>query len=132
MNWADCLKLDVATEIVKLWNKPCENAYTWLVKNHPDQLLTLINSGMLEPYELTYAAEEVGNIANSDIVRATLIPLLSHFSAVVREGAVFGLYNHLNEQVVDILNKMIKSDESLYVKFAIDDLFDECKLKRTT
>lgn len=43
---------------------------------------------------LSFAAEYLGMHAPSDIAAPVLLPLLSHATPVVREGALQGLYGH--------------------------------------
>lgn len=77
------------------------------------ELLELIKSGRLEPCDLTYAAEIAGNRTDdSEAVRATLLPLLEHEDAVVREGALYGLANHLDDVACGRLRDVTRRDRS--------------------
>lgn len=69
-----------------------------------------------DPSELTYAAERVGDWADSALVRATLLPLLDHTSAVVREGAIIGLSNHVDRIVRSRLLRLAVDDPNSAVR----------------
>ena len=60
------------------------------------ELAQLIQSQQLAAADLTFAAEILGNSKDHELVRTVLTPLLSHVEAVVREGAIYGLTNHLD------------------------------------
>ena len=93
-------------------------------KEAPD-LVALVTSGALPPSQLTFAAEAVGRINNSVLVRDTLLPLLKHASAVVREGAIYGLSNHLDDDARDVIKLIAQSDPSLGVRAAAAELLDD-------
>ncbi len=80
---------------------PCRNEFERLQNEYPEILLDWVNSGELAPYDLTFAAETLGEIPEALPV---LLDLLKHDSSVVREGALLGLYR---------------------LKWLIDDKFDE-------
>ena len=79
----------------------------------------------LRPSRLTFAAEAVGLQADSVLVRATLLPLLNHVSAVVREGALYGIANHLDDAVLVVVRKLADDDPSPGVRQAAMDLLYE-------
>lgn len=84
-----------------------------------------IQHEQLEPARLTFAAEEIAELADSDLVRKTLLPLLQHGSAIVREGAIRGLVWHLNEEVRATLAAIAESDPSNGVRTAAEDVLSE-------
>ena len=51
----------------------------------------------LRPSDLTFVAEALGRLQDSDNARSVLIRLLGHEAALVREGAIYGLSHHLND-----------------------------------
>jgi hypothetical protein len=101
------------------------NDFNWMASNDPDKLLAMIKEGQLRPSKLTFAAEAAGLIENSGPVREALVPLLQHESPVVREGAIYGLSNHLNNNVLTILMFIAQEDSSPAVRQAAADLLDE-------
>jgi hypothetical protein len=99
----------------------CEDLFLRLAKEDPHQLADMINNNALKPYDLTYAAEYLGAECNdSNLVRKTLVPLLDHPEAVVREGALIGLNqtrlydedDHIDEATEKIIEKMSSDDPS--------------------
>ena len=71
---------------------PCEATFEYLAENYPYWLIVLIQSKSLNDAELTFAAEAVGSVNKSPyLIILTLLPLLHHRSAVVREGAIYGI-----------------------------------------
>jgi HEAT repeats len=67
----------------------------------------------------------VGLLTDSVVVRETLLPLLRHESAVVREGVIYGISHHLNDEALAMLRKIATLDSSPAVRNAAADLFDE-------
>jgi HEAT repeat protein len=83
-----------------------------------DQLADLIETGTLADSDLTFAAEELG-AHDSPRVRAVLLRLLEHPSAVVREGAIYGLARgDLTDDIAAALTKLAKLDTSDGVRSA--------------
>jgi hypothetical protein len=117
----DELSPTVAVEISRQWSEPCEAVFEFLAENHPPQLLKLIASNRLRATDLTFAAEIAGRLADSTAVRRTLLPLLSHADAVVREGAIYGLAPHADQTVRSELARLSASDPSPAVRQAATD-----------
>lgn len=76
--------------------KPTKDEFRCLATKHPDQLVLWIKSGTLQPTALTFAAEALGTAEDSTLVVDCLLSLLEHPSSVVREGAIYGLTDHLD------------------------------------
>jgi HEAT repeat protein len=95
-----------------------------LARNDPDELLRLLKRTDLDPVELTWAAERVNQIEDSDAARAALLPLLTHPEAIVRQGAVFGLHRHVDAAVRAVLKEITRSDPSPSVRDAAHDALD--------
>lgn len=113
MTWFSTLNPKTHKDLSK-WEAPCEDACKFLQQKYPEQLLALISSDKLDNKVLSFAAElanELGT-AFSDGVRKVLIPLLSHSSPDVREGAVYGLTERHSNSVVrfKILEMSSKDD----------------------
>jgi len=70
----------------------------------------------LPPFVVGILAEDAGGSNRSPLVRATLEPLLSDESAYVREGAVLGLYAHLDPPLTETIGAISKSDPSIAVR----------------
>lgn len=73
------------------WAGPCEAAFLTLRAVYPGALLTWVRSGFIPPRDLTYAAEILGTY-RAPGVEPILVELLEHEEAVVREGALLGLW----------------------------------------
>lgn len=88
------------------------------------ELASLISSGTLEPFDLTFAVEHFGKIAFDDptLARQILAPLLKHPDAVVREGVLYGLDGHLDEAIQREVFLMASNDPSKGVRQAAADL----------
>lgn len=115
----------VAHAVASRWKEPCEGAFEFLALNHAEQLLRLIALEKLAPADLTFAAEIAGRLADSDAVRRTLVPLLDQQEAVVREGAIYGLTRHLDQEVRERLLELAAKDPSAAVRTAAADALDE-------
>jgi HEAT repeat protein len=67
----------------------------------------------------------VGRIAADALVQRILTPLLDHSDAIVREGAIYGLRGHENEEIHARLTRLATSDASWEVRqVAADALAD--------
>lgn len=107
------------------WGVPCEGAFEHLLAIAPGQLAILIELGGLRHTDLTFAAEVFGGHVDSELVRRTLLPLLRHEEAVVREGALYGLGNHLDAASRLEVQRVIEADASPGVRQAAKELLDE-------
>jgi HEAT repeat protein len=116
---------DAAYELRLRWKEPCEGAFEYLRKIYPDELFRWIRSNKLRPTDLTFAAEIAGRSVASEAVREHLLPLLRHPNRSVREGAVYGLREHMNEDVMKALQAVAEKDESAAVRGAAADALDD-------
>lgn len=103
----------------------CEALFEFLARRFPADLLQLVRGNVLTPPALTFAAEIAGGTSNDAAVRDALIPLLRHESALVREGAIYGLRNDVHLTVKDTLKDLAERDPSLGVRQAASDVLDE-------
>jgi HEAT repeat protein len=117
----DELRPDAAADLADRWSEPCEAAFEFLAENYPPELLKLIGSDRLRGTDLTFAAEIAGRLSDGAAVRRTLLPLLMHDDAVVREGAICGLAQHGDETVRAALIRHSASDPSPAVRQAATD-----------
>jgi hypothetical protein len=117
----DDLSDQAARAIVSRWNRPCEGAFELLALRFPRDLVKLISGDRLKPADLTFAAEALGRSNLGWVVRRALKPLLRHDSAVVREGAIYGLQKHVDADVRADLEMLAKSDSSAGVRSAAED-----------
>lgn len=99
-----------------------------LARSQPKLLIALIESGCMDYYDLTYAAESAGRVEDPSIVVPTLLNLLDHSNAVVREGAIYGLSMHLDgvmrTMIRERLEIVIRDDGSESVKIAAASAID--------
>jgi hypothetical protein len=121
----DELSDDATRAVITRWNRPCEGAFELLALRFPHDLVKLIGHGHLEPADLTFAAEALGRSNMGWLVRPTLKPLLHHASAVVREGAIYGLQRHIDTGIRATLETLAKSDPSAGVRSAAEDALAE-------
>lgn len=114
MSWYS--KLDPKThETLSKFKKLGVAALEVLKEQFPDQLIVLIEAGDLSEADLSFAAELLGELNSdfSDKVRRVAIPLLSHSSPSVREGAIYALEGvHSNSVVRFKLLEMSSKDTS--------------------
>ena len=121
----DTLGPQLGARIFHRWSRPCEAMFEYLAENYPTALVQLVQDGALRYTDLTFAAEIVGRLDDSPVVRKTLEPLLSHREAVVREGAIYGLGNHLNDDSRNLLRFLFRQDNSPAVRSAAADALGE-------
>src|SRR5690606_30816822 len=93
----------------------------YILEKDPRQLAVLIKSDALHSSELTFAAEIMGRCGDSNLVRQTVGPLLRHAAAVVREGAIYGLVRHLDDDLLAELSNLKSNDPSAGVRTAAGD-----------
>lgn len=116
---------ELGREVERQWPAPCEAAFECILQRSPSQLAMLIAAGDLTAADLTFAAETLGRSLDGELVRGALVPLLGHTSAVVREGAVYGLSRHLDVGVRDQLIALASCDPSPGVRTAARDALCE-------
>lgn len=103
-----------------------------LAKNNPNLFIELIISEKLNPSSLTFATEILGTI-NQDKVIPILINLSKYDSNLVREGAVYGLENFIDNKIVfDRLKEMAEEDQSPGVRDSADDVLNNIFIISTT
>lgn len=101
-----------------------ERYFNYLATNDPFRLASIINSGSLKNSQLTFAAEALGHATDRMVVITTLTALLRHPSAIVREGAIYGLQSHLSSEVHEQLRILADSDPSAGVRAAAIETLD--------
>ena len=106
------------------WERPCVAMFEYLADVDPVRLVRLIESGSLEPADLTFAAEAAGR-SPGEIVVESLLRLLSHSAAIVREGAAYGLSRHRTSEVDERLREMAKGDGSPGVREAVAQILED-------
>ncbi len=104
------------------WSKPCEEVFEFLSQENPESLAKVIQEESLDASDLTFAAEHMGNCEDTALVKKILFPLLDHNDALVREGAVYGLANHLDSVVKYKLFNISKVDKSTTVREAASNI----------
>lgn len=102
---------------------PSEALFERLASDDPPRLLALLASD-LEPAMLTFAAEIAGRELSSEDVVPPLMALLRHPSAVVREGAIYGLAHHPRDDVDRELLRLGADDPSTGVRTAANDVLE--------
>ncbi len=79
-----------------------------MIANAPMALLDAIAARHLEGSALSFAAEIAGEYTDSAAVRRVLLPLITdgNLPPPVREGAIYGIGRHLDEQVTATLQRV--------------------------
>lgn len=109
---------------VEACKDPSEEKFERLAGESPKTLAALLQVRLLRPSDLTFAAEAAGKVADSTLVVRPLFLLLNHPSPLVREGAVYGLSNHLSEQVIERLREVAERDPSPGVREAAGEALE--------
>jgi hypothetical protein len=118
----DALPASAFRQVIKRWSVPCDAAFEWLAHHQPQALLDLIESQQLQTADLTFAAEIAGTIDDAASVRRTLLPLLDlRYDSVVREGALYGLANSLDQAARNRIAQVAAGDPSEAVREAAHD-----------
>lgn len=107
------------------WSKVCQNMLELLALSFPQDLANLLTSGELDMVGLTFGAEYMGKVQDEILVRDTLLPLLSHPSAIVREGAIYGVQNHMSQEIMQKLQSIAQTDLSPTIRQTARDALDE-------
>lgn len=101
------------------------NSLEALMHSNPDEFIRLLNSGEVEPYILTYAAENAGQLPLA-VCLETLNKLSTHSHILVREGAIYGLACHSeDERVQAILDNMAQNDTHHEIRKLAEDVLDD-------
>lgn len=113
-------------EITADWRGP---SFKTLAIDDPMTLIALVAKEHLAEHDLTFAAEALGSLADVSTAMKLLTGLARHSSAVVREGAVYGLSRHLsNSTAVSAariaLVRLSKDDPSPGVREAATEALD--------
>ncbi len=101
-------------------SNPCERSFETLAKLLPEALAVWLTE--LRDTDATFAAEALGKCEDSELVRRTLRPLLEHPSPIVREGALYGIGQHVDEGITQIIRDMCEQDVSRGVRIAAADV----------
>lgn len=92
-------------------------------KENPDKLISYLSDPLAENWALTFAAEIAGKSLASNEVIEPLLNLLNHISPLVREGTIYGLYNHINVKgVIEKVKELSEKDTSAGVREAALEL----------
>jgi hypothetical protein len=86
----------------------------------------------LSPTQLTFVLEEIGiKIKKTSTVKFLLFPFLLNNNSCVREGAVLGLANHIenDKKIEKKLKQILSKENSIGVKQTIEDVLFYIKAK---
>ena len=113
----------LAAECYARFERPCEALFEYLAVYSPEGLLTIVQKGKLEPYDLTYAVRAFSSVLPNPLIKQELMRLTEHAVMYVREGALFGLSAYLSENdVVRRIEHLSKADASPGVKEAAAEI----------
>ena len=105
--------------------EPTEKEFLRLAHESPARLVSWIEDGTLQPAQLTFAAEALGEAQAFEQAVPCLLRLLSHPSSVVREGAIYGLASHMdNPGVRNRLMDVAKDDPREGVRKAASEALE--------
>ena len=112
-------------QVLPDWRGP---SFKTLAKEDPARLLALVAEDRLAEHDLTFAAEALGLIENSSLATELLERLTRHSSALVREGAVYGLAMHPDlarpGPVRAAVEQLVQDDPSPGVREAATEALD--------
>lgn len=117
--WRDYLPREIVPEV--RWEVPCRALFSYLVEHSPRTLVRLASSGVLDPVELSFAAEALGLVEPPQFARPVLSRLLAHPDPIVREGAIYGLATHLDSTLASSLTRLAERDPSPGVRLAAEE-----------
>lgn len=107
------------------WPKPCDDSFIAMSIENPARLITWLKSGSLSVAHMSLAAEALGK-SEEPIAVPVLLELLKHDLALIREGAVLGLYYFQSDEIVKThLIETAKNDKSPAVKNVAKDVIHE-------
>ena len=97
-----------------------------LMASNPDEFVKAISGDDIEYWDLTFAAEDAGDLP-IDLCYDPLLKLVGHHYIVVREGAIYGMARHLDDsRVREVLGMVAEHDpEPLIRRIAKGVLGDE-------
>ncbi len=87
-----------------------------IAETFPQELATLARSGELTPAQLTFCAEAIGRVGDAALALALLDDLASHPSALVREGAIYGLGTLGGRDAQAILRRVAEDDPMQFLR----------------
>jgi len=106
-----------------------EDRFVEMARSNPSGLLELLFKENISPADLTFAASAAGDIPDSELVVPMLLKLLEHKSAIVREGAIYGLSNYLpSDTIYDKFRELRSSDHSTGVRETLAQILDSTRI----
>lgn len=104
---------------------PCVGTYNVLVKNYPNDFLTLINSNKLNDEALSCCLQYGRYFSNSEVIKPQLTKFLDHPSSDVRIGAILGLIHHYNDSERESWLKSLLSNSSSHVRKEVTSILNQ-------
>lgn len=110
-----------------------EENFKYLAERDPQALARIVRQLLREQrvHLLTFAAEAFGYSDDSGLAIETVLPLMSHPNATVREGAVYGLAPHVDREVARRFRDILGWEPSPGVRAAITDVLESRTLRTT-
>ena len=97
-------------DVAARWVAPCRAMFDALAKQNPDDLAALVRSRTLQPEDMTFAAEKLGETNAPDAIEILKALVLDEStSSVVKEGALYGLYHLEASDLGDVLIAISRS-----------------------
>jgi len=108
---------DGATErLLREFGGYCEELFAQLAAEAPTELVDLVRYAALRPADLTFAAEALGAAPAHESVPLLIELLSTHPSALVREGAIYGLLKASATSGRPLLERLTLLDPSAAIR----------------
>lgn len=101
---------------------PCNATYNFLVKNHPNDYLALINSDALDPEALGAGLKCGRYFPDALVAKKEFSKFLNHYSDVVRIGALYGLLHHYEEDEREDWLKSLLTNSSQALREKVESI----------
>ncbi len=103
----------------------CVDTFNRLAREDPDRLAAFCVSDEAEgPHTLTFAAEAL-RLVRRDLAVPTILRLLTHTSALVREGALYGILDADRDLVIEVVRDLSLNDPSLSIRGITSSRLDD-------
>ena len=111
-------------------NAPSEELFLRLASEDPARLMAFVVSTTLRPGLVARAAELAGEALPAEVVAPALLGLLQHGTAVVREGALYGLRSHLGGDVLGPVAELAERDPNPGIRAVAASLVREAAVRK--
>ena len=94
------------------------------------RLVDIIKTKDIPDHRMTFALEALGMFGvgfpdRVGVVKETITPYLKHKSAIVREGAIYGIAPFIDNDILKTLREMEQNDSSITLREVAAEYIDE-------